>query len=305
MMLGIQRILCAVELALDDVNVLACACVMARPFRAQVSSFLVREGHASPVGTSTRPRATGLDAEREAELLFAELSSAAPRERVTGREEPRGILERSKECDSDLIVLGARKAASPFQRPAGLADELVRRANCPVVTVPRLEAPASVTRILLPVDFSPGTARTVEWACMLARGFSASVHLLHAVGSSALRGAPVRRGVSIPNDFGLAAAKLAEIERQFCAVGVSCASTIAEQGTLPAILACRERESSDFIVMGVHHHRDQRAAATGIASAIRRRVPVPVFSIAAPAAEASIALENPSLASAPAQAASC
>jgi nucleotide-binding universal stress UspA family protein len=291
---SIQRILCAVDMSPSDVNVLAYASVMARPFRARVTPFLLRDDEGPSGKDQDQP--AELDTRRRAELLCAELLGSVPGRRGPAlvRTEPRDILERSGECDSDLIVLGLRVPSDAPQRRATLVDELVRRASCPVLTVPPGVRPTSVSRILLPVDFSAGTERAVEWASTLARRLSASVHVLHAVGSTALRGTPVHRGVSAPTSFDHALAKLAEIERRLRAAGLKCESSIAEQGTTHAILACQARERSDLVVMGVHHRHHDQAAATGMAASIRRRAAVPVFSMTTPDTEAVGVLGRPS-----------
>jgi nucleotide-binding universal stress UspA family protein len=295
-MLTIQRILCAVEMTRDDVNVVACASAIGRSFQARVQPLLMREGRAPATARSTRAEpAYELDTEREAELVFAEWLASTPGSRVPAEvnREPDVILARSDECEADLIVVGAGAPSAAPPRRASLADELVRCAPCPVLTVPLARQPARVSRILLPVDFSSGTERAVEWAATLAQRFAASVHVLHAVGSSALRAAPVRRGQSMPTGSGHALARVAEIEERLRALGVSSKSTVAEQGTTHAILACRERESCDFIVMGVHHHRHEQAAVEGMAAALRRRVSVPVFSMTTPSLDQPFVLSTP------------
>jgi nucleotide-binding universal stress UspA family protein len=295
-MVTIQRILCAVEMRLDDVDALACACRMARPFAAQVDTLLVRDGFESPNSANARPERTrDFDTTREAELLFAELLASTPGRRLpdaVAGGEPRVILERSEDCASDLIVLGMRRlSAVRPERLAALADELSRRASCPVMTVPRITSTASISRILLPVDFSAATGRAVEWATTLAQRFAATIHVLHAVGSPALRETPARRGESIRATVERARGKLEEIEQRLRARAVACESSIVERGTTHAILGCRELQASDLIVMGVHHHGGDRVFADGMVATIRCRAPVPVLSMTTPESEEGFVLD--------------
>lgn len=302
----IQRILCAVEMRLDDINVLASACALARPFRARVDTLLVRDGHGPPTSSTARPaRAVELDTGREAELLFAELLASTPGSRVgeaLDGGEPTAILERSKECASDLIVLGLRhlQALGP-ERIGALADELSRRASCAVMTVPAVTGTAAISRILLPVDFSAATGRAVEWAAELAQRFSASVHVLHAVGSTALREPPTRGREPLRTTLERARGRLEEIEERLRAATVSCDSSIAERGTTHAILACRTRLNSDLIVMGVHHHGRAREPAPGMVATIRCSAPVPVLSMSTPDSEGRLVLDGPPRSMAPEQ----
>jgi nucleotide-binding universal stress UspA family protein len=283
---------------LDDIHVLTSACVMARTFGARLDTLLVRDGHGPPTSASEQPeRAHEPDAGREAELLFAELLASTPGSRLTDTVvggEPRSILERAKASGSDFIVLGSQGlcAVRP-ERMAGRAEELSRAAPCPVMTVPATTQTLSIRRILLPVDFSTATGRAVEWASTLAQRFSATVHVLHAVGSSALRGAPVRRGESVRPSPDRARAKLDEIEALLRAAKITCESSIAERGTTHAILAGRDLHESDLIVMGVHEHGGDRTALSSMVATIRGRAPVPVLSMTTPDAEGRFALDDP------------
>jgi nucleotide-binding universal stress UspA family protein len=293
----LERILCAVEMRLDDINVLASACALARPFRARVDTLLVRDGHGPPTSTSARSeRVEELDTGRQAELLFAELLASTPGSRIPDMlvgDEPRAILERSEACGSDLIVLGLRHlAAVAPERVGALAGELSRRAPCPVMTVPAATDPASITRILLPVDFSAATGRAVEWATALAQRFSATVHVLHAVGSTALREPRAHGRETLSTALARARGRVQEIERRLRAATVSCESSIAERGTTHAILESCARLDSDLIVMGVHHHGAEHEPASGMVATIRYRASVPVLSIRTPDSEERLGLDD-------------
>jgi nucleotide-binding universal stress UspA family protein len=297
-MMTIERILCAVERERDEVHILSRACAIARPFRARVDALLLRPGPAQPTRSAgVRVDFTPeLDAQREAELLFAELIRKTDAERLEPQavgSAQQAILAQSAECGADLIVLGARQTLAYPERRPSLADEVARCATRPILTVPSTEGNLSVRHILLPVDFSSATTRAVEWAALLARGFSATVRLLHAVGSSALRGKPVRRGASVGHGFASAQVLLGELEQRLRSNGVSCETTLAEQGTTHAILACRDREECDLIVMGMHHHESEGTVASGVVSSIRRRARVPVLSITTPESEATFTLDDP------------
>ena len=297
-MLNVQRVLCAVQLRLDEIDVLSHACALASPFRARVDALLVRPDQVRPSHSAgARAQLTPeLDAAHEAELLFAALLSGKDTLQLKAKlvsSDSRAILAQSAECNSDLIVLAARRTLRSHEQRPALSDELGRSTGCPILTVPVATGTSSVTRILLPVDFSPATARAVEWATLLAHRFSATVRVLHAVGSTALRSEAPRHGETVQTSFARAHTMLEEVEQRLRSNGVTCETTIAEQGTTHAILACREREESDLIVMGMHPHDNERTASSGMVSSIRRRATVPVLSIMTPETEDRLTLSDP------------
>jgi nucleotide-binding universal stress UspA family protein len=91
------------------------------------------------------------------------------------------IAKVAKEQKYDLVVMGTNGRTGLAHALIGsVAERVVRRAPCPVVTVrgaPR-HAPA-VKRILAPVDYSPGSRQALEWAEGLARAFGAEVDVVH------------------------------------------------------------------------------------------------------------------------------
>src|SRR4029079_11210405 len=122
--LNVQRVLCAVQLRLDEIDVLSHACALASPFRARVDALLVRPDQVRPSHSAgARAQLTPeLDAAHEAELLFAALLSGKDTLQLKAKlvsSDSRAILAQSAECNSDLIVLAARRTLrSHEQRPA-------------------------------------------------------------------------------------------------------------------------------------------------------------------------------------------
>ncbi len=95
------------------------------------------------------------------------------------------ILEYADEIAADLIVMGAAGRRGPARWFLGsTAEEVVRRARCPVLTVPEHTAGQSLSNletILVPVDFSAHSAGAVAAAKELAHRFHAGLLLLHVV----------------------------------------------------------------------------------------------------------------------------
>ena len=95
------------------------------------------------------------------------------------------ILEVAAELDAGLVVLGTHGRRGPSRWLLGsVAEEVVRRAPCPVLTVRQQdEIPTlrEVRRILVPVDFSDDVEESLAVARDLARRYGARLSLLHLV----------------------------------------------------------------------------------------------------------------------------
>jgi nucleotide-binding universal stress UspA family protein len=97
------------------------------------------------------------------------------------------ILDYASENDIDLIVMGTHGRRGLRRLLLGsVAEEIVRLAPCPVLTVPEREARAglaadSVTQIVVPVDFSQHADLAIAYARELAALYKAQLHLMHVV----------------------------------------------------------------------------------------------------------------------------
>jgi nucleotide-binding universal stress UspA family protein len=95
------------------------------------------------------------------------------------------ILERAARLPADLIVIGTH-GLSGFQHLVlgSVAEKVLRRAGCPVLTVPpKTHATSTLPfrQILCPVDFSESSLAAVTFARSLAKEAHASLILLHSV----------------------------------------------------------------------------------------------------------------------------
>jgi nucleotide-binding universal stress UspA family protein len=94
----------------------------------------------------------------------------------------------------DLVVLGTHGRGGLKKLVLGsVAEEVVRRAGCPVITVgPHIDVPLSSTgefhRILFATDFHPASTKAIEYALLLANQFQAKLVLLHVMPPAALPG---------------------------------------------------------------------------------------------------------------------
>lgn len=95
------------------------------------------------------------------------------------------ILDYAAENEIDLVVMGTHGRRGLRRLLLGsVAEEVVRLAPCPVLTVPEREernSPSKIERIVVPVDFSEHAELALAYAVELARAYGAQLHLLHVV----------------------------------------------------------------------------------------------------------------------------
>ena len=102
---------------------------------------------------------------------------------VRGLSESEAIVETARELGADLIVMGTHGRRGLSHVLLGsVAERVVRSATMPVLTV-RLDAvePESISRILVPHDFSSHSQAAVRLAGLWAAALDASMTLIHAV----------------------------------------------------------------------------------------------------------------------------
>lgn len=104
---------------------------------------------------------------------------------LTGGQPAREILDRTKEGEIDLVVLGTHGRGGVEHMLLGsVAEKVLRKAPCPVLIVPPAADPNSdalFSRILCPVDGSPASAEAITFALSLARETDGRLMLLTVV----------------------------------------------------------------------------------------------------------------------------
>ncbi|MFQ5792337.1 MAG: universal stress protein [Acidobacteriota bacterium] len=98
------------------------------------------------------------------------------------------IVEIAKKLPADMIVMGTHGRRGFEKLVLGsVAEKILRKAPCPVLTVSRTpeKAPVPETvlykKILCPVDFSPSSTKALEYAMSLAQEAEARLILLNVV----------------------------------------------------------------------------------------------------------------------------
>jgi nucleotide-binding universal stress UspA family protein len=199
-------------------------------------------------------------------------------------------LRFATEPPADLLVLGTH-GRSGFDRLllGSVTERLLRKAPCPVLTVPRRMpdvvpvGPVLYRRILCAVDFSPSSAKALDYAIALEAASDARVSALHVVEAgrvlepdfvdetggyqSVLRGNAVER----LHRFAAAHGGAARTAHQVVGSGKPYAEILRVAGD----------ERSDLIVLGVH---GGVAGLTGFGSTVNqvvRHASCPVLSLRA------------------------
>ena len=95
------------------------------------------------------------------------------------------VLDYLEDRDIDLAVLGTHGRRGIRHMMLGsVAEEIVQRASCPVLTVGEGQLPWATDRILAPVDFSEHSREGLRHARELAALYEAKVDLLHVIEES-------------------------------------------------------------------------------------------------------------------------
>ncbi|MBD3289231.1 hypothetical protein GF337_10540 [candidate division KSB1 bacterium] len=82
----------------------------------------------------------------------------------------------------DLIIISARSHTYSTKQPLGtITRKIIRKAECPVLTVYGKRETANIRKILCPLDLSEPSYQGLEQAVSLARKFNAKVYLLHVI----------------------------------------------------------------------------------------------------------------------------
>ena len=197
-MISIRRILCPVDFSRFSQHALEQAVTLARDFDAEVTVL-----HASAVAPITSLAPIGAPLALEPARLTVEERRAVATEldeftrdagaaglslatRLIEKDAVAAIVETATAWPADLIVMGTH-GRTGFERLllGSVAEKVLRKAPCPVLTVPKqvFSANATLTRrpILCAVDFSPASLRALDYAMSLAAPDGAGVTVLNVV----------------------------------------------------------------------------------------------------------------------------
>jgi nucleotide-binding universal stress UspA family protein len=195
-MLTITRILCPVDFSEPSTHAAEHAAVLAGWYGSSITALHVFSPVFAPVrgADAVRYRGEARPDDREVEglkeaakgCLHAALAAGVPVDVLVRTGQPvNGILEAASSLPADLIVMGTH-GASGFEHLVlgSVAEKVLRKAACPVLTVPPRAAATSrlpFKRILCAVDFSECSLSALAFGLSLAKESDAALTLLHVV----------------------------------------------------------------------------------------------------------------------------
>ena len=210
------------------------------------------------------------------------------REVVRGVSVVPALLDYAREQGVDLVVMGTHGRRGVQRMLIGsVAEEVVRRADCPVLTVRQQKTPHDadrVTSILAPIDFSVHAREALRYARELAAFYEASLTLLHVI-EDTLHPAFYGPGVGSiydahPDIEEKAAERLEDFYRKVNGPDVE-TRFAAQPGRAPRAIAQRaDEDSHDLIVMATHGRTGLDHFLMGsVTEKVVRHAPCPVFTV--------------------------
>lgn len=200
------------------------------------------------------------------------------------------ILRYARGEGIDLVVLGTHGRRAPGRLLLGsVAEEVVRLAPCPVLTLKQCEEPpkpSAVEQILVPVDFSDHSRRALGYARDLADRYAARLQLLHVIEQVVLPsfyipGAP---GIFPHNLSGLEGTAEAELHALMESDGpkVPYEAHVITASPVTGITDFAAEHGSDLLVISTHGLTGlERLLIGSTAESLIRLAPCPVFTVKA------------------------
>jgi nucleotide-binding universal stress UspA family protein len=281
-----QQILCPIDFSDGSSQAIQYAIALARQRKTMLTVL-----HVAADGSDTRALAT------EAAALFEGARQAGIKVEVLVEfgQPARQIVNRAALLPADVIVLGTHGAGGFEHLMLGsVAEKVLRKATCPVFTVPpqaNFSPGAPIKTLVCAVDFSEWSLAALDEACALAEethGSVTAVHVIewpwHETPTPHVEGIPpeqaaalldYRRYLETTAKSRLDAVK-EDVGRGRCRI-----ETRVVHGKPYAELLCAaEREHADLIVIGVHGRSALDVFFFGSTThQVVRRAPCPVLTL--------------------------
>jgi nucleotide-binding universal stress UspA family protein len=267
--MDVRRVLCPTDFSPCATQALEAATLVARSFGAQLHVFhaivLHEEDPHSPAhhlpdvaemetilaGAAASRMAEDIAPHRRAALPIVEAQRRGPFAAPT-------ILSYAAEVGADLIVMGSHGRRGIAHLLLGsVADEVVRRASCPVMVVPGHEDEpklGAIERILVPLDFSEPSTAALAAARDLAVRWTARLQLLHVV-EEQINPSFYAVGVTslLQQRPEIRTASTAEMQRRLAEAGGGDADAFVVEGRAAReIVGFAADHATDLIVMATH-----------------------------------------------------
>jgi nucleotide-binding universal stress UspA family protein len=272
MMTAIRRILCPIDFSDHSRRALDHAIAIARWYESTVTVLYVFS--AAPV-TAFGPGPVAFEpivlTPVDCDQLLADTKAFAEAESAPGitiealvREGNTAaeILEQAASMKTDLLVIGTH-GRSGFERLVlgSVAEKVLRKANCPVLTVPKRlpdampVGPVLYKRILCPVDFSECSLQALQYAMSMAQEADGRLTVLHVVAHEFEYDSDIvyDAGMSI-RDFLKKREEVLRGRLQDAVAGATgfCVETLITNGKpWREVLRIAAERQSDLIIMGI------------------------------------------------------
>lgn len=198
------------------------------------------------------------------------------------------ILNYSSDNDIDLIVMGTHGRRGIGHLLLGsVAEEVIRLAPCPVLTIREQEEPTPVVaieHILVPIDFSEFSRQTIRYAEEIARSCNAQLQFLHVVEQTVYPS--IYRTFSVHlHDLGQHIAErsgeaLEELVRETVGSSVPTSVHVIEGNGPSEIVKFAADHDSDLIVIATHGLTGIEHLLIGsVTEKVVRQAPCPVFTV--------------------------
>jgi nucleotide-binding universal stress UspA family protein len=281
----IRRILWACDFSTCSVDALRWALPIAQAYQSEITAVHV-------IPTTVPPRAMlsftnpallqphlQRDVSAALDRYVAPAIAASVPSRTTVREgrAVSEILAVAETASADLIVMGTHGRGA-FERSVigSVAEAVLGRARCPVVTVPGRAVPGSDAgmpeTVLWATDFSSPATAALRYALSVAGKGGADLVLVHAVERDGLgdERARVREGER----------RLRKIVTGDQPPGADVERVVAVGGAAKAIVRIARESRAGLIVMGTHGSRTSHSILCGsTARRVVRDAPCPVLSV--------------------------
>lgn len=197
------------------------------------------------------------------------------------------IVEHAREREADLVVMGTHGRRGLRHMLLGsVAEEVVRTAERPVLTVPRESEgrrAGRVDSILVPVDFSEHAGAALSHARHLAMTAGARLDVLHVLETVAYPDAYLAFATPSPADDASPDAVRSELERMVAAApGPEVPTELHVAAGRPAseIPAFVEERDTDLMVIASHGLTGlERVLLGSVTERVIRRSACPVFTV--------------------------
>lgn len=253
------------------------AAELAKHYGAKLHALHVRpvivDPMSSPENWRLIEKAAEMEAERERRKLLDKFAGIETNILIGEGDFWPALRGAVQENDIDLIIVGTRGRSGIRKFLLGsVAEEVVRNATCPVLTVGPYspsapKAGGEINKILFATDFSPESSAAVPYAISLAQEFQAHLTLLHVITK------PKTGDLVHPSE--LAASSLHLLRKLVpWEAELWCAPEyIVEQGAAAErILEVAARQENDLIVLGVRKPAGLTGAATHLPTATAHKV---------------------------------